>query len=67
MELVSTTSGIHSFKYAAQPAQNSIAATTSKTSGENTEGKVVQVNGDTSPKVIDTESKITGTLLDIVV
>ncbi len=67
MELVSTSSGIHTFKYSAHPAQNSMIATTNKTSGESTEGKVVQVNGDVSPTVIDTERKNTGTLLDIIV
>ncbi len=67
MELVSTSSGIHTFKHSAHPAQNSMAATISKASGENTEGKVVQVNGDTSPKIIETERKNTGTLLDIFV
>ncbi len=67
MELVSTSSGIHTFKHSAHPAQNSMISTTNKTSGEGTEGKVVQVNGDVSPKIIDTERKNTGTLLDIYV
>jgi len=62
MEIVSTSSGIHSFKLAAQPAQNNITATASKSSDE----KVIQVNSNASPKVIDTDRKIVGTLLDII-
>ncbi len=67
MELVATSSGIHTFKYSANATQNSMPAATNNTSVSGTEGKVVQVNGDASPKVIGTERKVTGTLLDIIV